>query len=258
MRRLKRLSDVTAAWSKGDFSLRAHDLSKDEIGQLGRDIDRTAAELKRLMELKQNLAIADERNRMARDLHDSVKQQVFAGNMHLAAAKALVRQNPEEAEKHLETAFELSHQAQQELSTIIQTLRPLLLQEKGLKIALEELLIGWEKQNNIFIEYEFKCQTEKCSPNIEEVLYRVCQEALANIAKHSGATQGGVQLIFANRNVLLEIKDNGHGFNTHQTARGLGLRSMSERVAAAGGRFNIKSSSLGTIIRVEFQEADLE
>lgn len=124
-RRLDRMSAAAAAWGSGDFSASVADPSEDELGQLGRRLDRMAEQLADLISTRARLSAVDERNRLARDLHDSVKQQAFAVSMHLGSARAVWDRDPTAARKQLEAAYEIARQSQQELSSIIQTLRPI-------------------------------------------------------------------------------------------------------------------------------------
>lgn len=243
--RLKKATQATAAWGQGDFSARIHDRSQDEIGQLSADLNRMAGELQALMQTRQELAAVDERNRLARDLHDSVKQQVFATSMNLAAVEALWEQNPTEARRRLETALALSRQSQQELTNLIQTLRPVQLEKHGLSQALETLVLNWNRQNQITAAYRVdgSCST---TAEVDQALFRVAQEALANIARHSRANAASLTLTLLDHQARLMIIDNGQGFDTRHPQRGLGLLSMQERLHALGGSLHIESGSAGT------------
>src|SRR3712207_4611916 len=100
------------------------DRSKDEIGQLSRELNDMAAQLENLIQARQELATLEARNRFARDLHDSVKQQVFATSFQVAAARALIESDAQAAESHLAQADELVRQAQKELNVLIGEMRP--------------------------------------------------------------------------------------------------------------------------------------
>lgn len=254
--RLKRATRATNAWGRGDFSVRIEDKVQDEIGVLSGDLNRMANDLRALMETRQELAAMEERNRLARDLHDSVKQQVFATSMNLAAAQSLWEKNPTEARKRLEMALGLSKQSQQELTTLIQTLRPIQLEKVGLTQALREIIQTWERQNSISTTIEIG-ENIHLTREVEQELFRVVQEALANIARHSGATAVQIRLtVSGNQEAFLSICDNGHGFDLHSPQRGLGLRSMQERIQSLGGKFNIESQSGGTCIEARVPSAE--
>ncbi|HCI80989.1 MAG TPA: hypothetical protein DHW02_15015, partial [Ktedonobacter sp.] len=103
-RRLQRLSDASDKWSRGDFSAVAEDNSTDELGQTAQRLNRMAEQLRNLLQARQELATLEERNRLARDLHDSVKQQIFAVGMQLGATKVLLKRDADAAEKRLDEA----------------------------------------------------------------------------------------------------------------------------------------------------------
>ena len=238
-RRLGALAGAADSWSKGDFEVLVADNSGDELGQLAQRLNQMALQLQTLLQTRQELASLDERNRLARDLHDAVKQQVFATAMQVGAALTLFEQNPPAARKNLLETDRLVHQTQQELTRLIQELRPAALEDKGLTTALREYISDWSRQNNI--PAEVRVRGEQSMPFlVEQTLFRVTQEALANIARHSGATQVEVDLAWEGTQVLLTLADNGRGFNPATTSdKGLGLRSMRERVEAIGGQLSV-------------------
>ena len=240
-KRLRTVSQAADSWSQGDFSDFIHDRSGDEISQLATQLNRMAEQLQNLLKTRQELATLEERNRLARDLHDSVKQQVFASVMQIGAARAKVDEDSNTVVEHLNKAERLSRQAQDELAIIIRELRPADLREKGLPQALKEHITSWSLLNEISTDIRVSGEG---SPHleIEETLFRIAQEALSNVAKHSEATHVDVQLVFAGDEISLEISDNGKGFNVSiAEGNGVGLRSMRERVESLGGSLKIKS-----------------
>ena len=238
-RRLTALSEAANAWSRGDFSAQVRDPSPDELGALAQRLNRMAEQLENLLHSRQALAALEERNRLARDLHDAVKQQVFAAGMQLAAARRLLPQQPKEAQVAVTQADALIHQAQQELTALIRELRPAALQDKGLVAALREHLETWARQTGIAAD--FRVQHEQRLPlETAQALLRVAQEALANTAKHSGARQVRVRLAWGDDAVHLTVEDDGQGFDPATArGRGLGLTSMAERVQRLGGRLEV-------------------
>jgi len=250
-RRLKTVADTAASWGQGDFSRRINDRSRDEIGLLAREMNKVAGQLETLLQTRQELAALEERNRLARDLHDSVKQQVFATTMNLGVAQALWERSPQQAYDHLSTAAVLSRQSQQELTALIQTLRPVQLAEKGLDEALRSHLSYWEHSNGIPIQVHLPLRLPDMPLAQQEVLYRVCQEAFANIARHSGASAANLLVELAPAGCIsVQISDNGHGFDPQHPGPGLGLRSMQERVQALGGQIQVESANTGTRLRI--------
>ena len=131
----KRLSNITLAaqdWSRGEFATTVSDAAGDELGQLARDLNLMATELQTLVTTRQALAVTEERNRLARDLHDTVKQHVFAGALLVRAARKLVTRDPAQAETYLQEAEALAEETQAELIALIHALRPAHIAEKGL------------------------------------------------------------------------------------------------------------------------------
>jgi NarL family two-component system sensor histidine kinase LiaS len=244
-RRLRALDQAADAWSRGNFEVLAGDTSGDELGQLARQLNHMALQLQNLLQTRQELATLEERNRLARDLHDSVKQQFFATAMQIGAAQAVLPQQPAAAQTHLIEAERLAHQAQQELTTLIRELRPAALEGKGLAAALRDYVADWSRQNQI--SAEVRVQGERPLPLVvEQTLFRVAQEALANISRHSAATTAEVHLACGTHQVNLTISDNGQGFEPATTnGKGIGLRSMRERVESLGGHLAIESAPQG-------------
>jgi signal transduction histidine kinase len=249
--RLRALAGAADAWSDGNFDVLVADNTGDELGQLADRLNQMALQLQTLLHTRQELATLDERNRLARDLHDAVKQQVFATAMQVGTALALFDQNPAAAKAHLMETDKLVRQTQQELTILIQELRPAALKDKGLAAALREYVDDWSRQNNIAAEVRVRGE-QSMSFLMEQSLFRVTQEALANIARHSSATQVEVELAWEGDQVTLSLADDGHGFNPATTnGKGVGLRSMRERVEALGGQLSVTSQpGAGTRVTV--------
>ncbi len=248
VRRLRRLSYSTNSWSRGDFSVFVDDRSGDEIGALAQDLNRMAQQLETLLEKRQAISVMEERNRLARDLHDSAKQQAFAASAQLGAARALWHQNPEAAQAHLVEAVGLVDEVRQELTHLIQELRPAALKGTGLAGALRDFAFDWANQNGI--EADVRVQGERPLPlDTEQTLFRIAQEALANVARHSQAKKAEISLIYDANSIGLTISDDGQGFDVSKKQPGLGLRSMRERAELLEGNLVIVST-LGRGTRV--------
>lgn len=239
--RLRRISSAANSWSQGDFSAFIQDRSADELSQLAQQLNRMAEQLQHLLQTKQDLATLEERNRLARELHDSVKQQVFASTMQIGAAKTVLDQHPETAREHLNEAEQLSRQAQSELASLIRELRPVSLLEQGLIPALEEYVADWSRQNDM--EVKISVAEEDTLPmEVEQALFRVTQEALSNVTRHSEAVKVELQLHRENNEVVLIISDNGKGFDLSAAEdQGMGLNSMRERLQSLGGNLIVES-----------------
>ncbi len=247
-RRLRRITLAAAAWSKGEFQVEVADRSRDEVGQLARDLNQMAEKIQTLLATRQELAVIEERNRLARELHDSVKQHVFANALLIRAARKGFTRDPDKAQAYLAEAEELAGQVQQELIDLIRALRPAAIADKGLADVLQEYTTDWSRRMGIAVD--MRVQGERTTPlDIEEALFRVAQEALTNVARHSDAEQVEVSLAWAGEQVSLTIRDNGKGFDPLRAAgKGVGLASMRERVEALGGTLAISTSASGTTV----------
>jgi NarL family two-component system sensor histidine kinase LiaS len=241
-RRLRRIAVAADGWSRADFSRMARDPSADELGQLARDLDHMAGQVHTLLATRAELAVVDERNRLARELHDSVKQHVFAGALLVRAARTLLRQDPDRASQHLADAEALADQTQRELITLIAALRPAALADRGLVAVLRDEVDAWSRRNGIPVQV--RVRGERATPyDSEDALVRVAQEALANVARHSHARAAEVELAWDAAAVSLSVCDDGDGFDPAAAdGRGVGLASMRERVAALDGTLTIASA----------------
>jgi NarL family two-component system sensor histidine kinase LiaS len=145
-------------------------------------------------------------------------------------------------------AERLAQQAGAELTTLINALRPPALESKTLADAMREHAEAWSRQNNIACEIRIDSSVSISQP-AEQALFRVLQEALANVARHSQASQVLITLMSENGNVALIIDDNGIGYDASQITKGIGLDSMKERLAALNGTLQVSSlQSQGTRI----------
>lgn len=225
-----------------------------------------AIENARLYENAQELAVIKERNRLARDLHDSVKQKTFAALAQIGASRRLVTSQPERAEGYMVEAENLVHDVLQELVTLIQEMYPLNLQEQGLEKTLRTYASQWSRQTDIRVEFSVSGE-ERVSAKSAQAFYRIFQETLANIARHSHADCVSVVLCFRDQfyykknkisgegdcpgEIFMKISDNGCGFDTEKVQAGMGLLSMQERVENLAGRLFIHSCpGEGTCIEV--------
>ena len=236
-RRIGRLATAAKAWSRGDFSVKAKDRSRDELGQLSRELNQMAADLENLLQARGELATLEARNRFARDLHDSVKQQVFAVSLQIAAARALIQRDTDSAESHLGQADELVRQAQKELNILIAEMRPAALEGKGLAGALREYVARWSEGAEVGADFQVLGERE-APLEVEQALFRVAQEALANVARPAE-----VDLSYTADAVTLRISDDGRGFDPSRgSGGGFGLQSMRERLVKLGGRITVDSA----------------
>jgi signal transduction histidine kinase len=209
--------------------------------------ERLVKELQSTQDRLQQLAVVEERNRLARDLHDSVKQQVFAISMQLSAARASLQEH-EKAYPAVVQAETLAQQAGTELTTLIHQLRPPVLEHRSLAEAIRVHVNDWMHQTTI--DAELSIGDVSVSGEGEQALFRVLQEALANVARHSRASKVRVALYSEDDRVMLSIEDNGIGYDTGRITKGIGLDSMKERLAAVDGMLEVSSRPpQGTSVR---------
>jgi NarL family two-component system sensor histidine kinase LiaS len=238
--RLRQMSESTHAWSKGDFAAYVEDPNGDELGELARELNEMAQRLEHLLDRRQELSIMEERNRLARDLHDSAKQQAFAASAQLGAARALWHQDPDAAETHLHEAELLVDQVRQELTHLIQELRPPAFKGAGLGTVLRDYALDWGDQSGIRVSTHIHCDRDLAA-EVEQTLFRIAQEALANVARHSQARHVELVLEYGPSSVVLAISDDGRGFDPQNQVAGLGLRSMRERAEMLSGELTVSS-----------------
>ena len=244
-KRLQVISRAADAWARGDFSAVADDSGVDELGQLAHRLNLMARELQVVLKLRQELATLEERNRLARDLHDTVKQQVFALAMQLGAAQAMLNGASPELHQRLSEAEKLARQVQHELVEVITELQPADPTGKDLEQLLREHVKDWSRQSGIKAELKFEGPLSPPSV-IDRAFLRIAQEALANVARHSHATRATVNVRRTDESVVVSISDNGVGFDPGKTEGGMGLRNMRERAEALpGGWLKIESKGKG-------------
>jgi signal transduction histidine kinase/ligand-binding sensor domain-containing protein len=193
-----------------------------------------------LFEQTKDLAVMEERNRLARDLHDSAKQKAFAALAQLGTARGLLNGHGSSVTLHLSEAENLVTDVIQELTFLVQEIYPLALQEKGLVTTLREYVFEWENRNDTNIQLITRYD-RRLPLDVEQALYRVTQEALANVARHSHARRVDVSLVYNGDSVQLSVSDDGCGFEVN-TKHGMGLRSIRERISSIRGTVQIQSA----------------
>jgi NarL family two-component system sensor histidine kinase LiaS len=238
--RLERVSQVTDSWSQGDFSGFIDDSIGDEISQMAERLNHMAKQLQQFLKRSQAMAVSEERNRLARDLHDSAKQEALAASFHLGTALTLFDRNPESAKKHLVEADTLVDSVRRELTDLIHELRPPAMNGAHFDETLNEYIIEWAHQTGIEATLKVAGFFD-LTLEIKHAIYRILQEALANVARHSSAGKVEVTLRFGENTVEFCINDDGVGFDTQQPHKGMGLDSMRERVESLEGDFSIES-----------------
>jgi two-component system sensor histidine kinase UhpB len=179
----------------------------------------------------------EERRRLARDLHDEVNQALTAILLRLEAASHAA---PPELEDELGELKRLVNQAMEELLQLARQLRPTALDDHGLLPALATHVRRFASQTGIQADLQTHGEPD-LAPDQEIAVYRVAQEALANVARHSNASQVRVDLDTAGSALELRVRDDGKGFDSLRRRKGLGLDGMAERARLVGGELTIES-----------------
>jgi signal transduction histidine kinase/PAS domain-containing protein len=217
------------------------------------DMAALAIENARLYRQAEQLAVVRERERLARELHDSVTQSLYSLTLLAEAGRRLAGAGDlERVEKHLDRLGEISQQALKEMRLLVYELRPLVLRREGLVGALQQRLDAVEKRAGTEARLLTEGEIELSAP-VEEALYRIAQEALNNALKHAAATSVTVRIHAEDDVVTLEVVDNGRGFDAGVLGDtgGLGLLSMRERAERLKGTLTILSApGQGTSVQV--------
>ena len=195
--------------------------------------------------------IQEERRRIARELHDSVSQQLFAAMMMISALNERADKFDEKKQKQLKMIEHVLSQAQSEMRALLLHLRPISLESKSLKSGIEGLLI--ELQTKVQMKIHWDIEDVKLPEGVEDHLFRIAQELLSNTLRHSHATTLEVYLRQLDSTVLFKIEDNGVGFNSEEILPGsYGINNMKERVQGLGGQVRIVSfPNQGTTIEIK-------
>ena len=207
----------------------------------------------RLYEHSRELSIVEERNRIARELHDAVSQKLFSLRLTADAASALLERDPKRAAEELTTVRRLAAEASRELRTIVVGHRPPELAGDGLDRALRKQIELLDRVHAPDLHFTGSGCVPKLTEQGQEVVYRIAQEALHNALRHANATRIDVTLTADVDVTVLRVTDDGVGFLPASTVAGrrLGLTSMRQRAAEAGGTLTVTSEpGGGTTIRL--------
>jgi two-component system NarL family sensor kinase len=204
------------------------------------------------------MALQDhERRRIARDLHDTTGQTLSAMKMNIAMLQEMCKGRAESLEL-LRDLNSLTDAALQEIRTTSYLLHPPLLDEAGFASAARWFLDGFARRSGIQVSCTIPDEMDRPPAHCELVLFRVLQESLTNVHRHSGASVAGVVLVRDTAHLTLEVSDNGSGIPQERLVRiretadrsGVGVAGMRERVREMGGEFEIRSDSGGTTVSV--------
>jgi signal transduction histidine kinase len=212
-----------------------------------------AVQLARLAKQEQQATLINERNRMAREIHDTLAQGFTGIVIQLEAAEDVLEDEPEEAHAHLEKARSLARDSLAEARRSVWALHPEVLESTDLADALEQIVMQLTENTTIQTHVKITGEPHRLSQAVESNLLRIGQEAITNALKYGQATTIQIKLDYTQESVALVVRDDGRGMDTtlHETHNGFGLISMRERAEHLGGTFSFSSQlGQGTTVRV--------
>ncbi len=212
---------------------------KDQIAVSVDDI----TEQKRALEQERALIAAQERERMARDLHDAVSQTLFSANVIAEALPRLWKRDPGGAEQQLNSLSEYTRAAMAEMRLLLLELRPASLIQVELPVLLQQLCNAMQARKRIGFRTEVANKSFEVPPHVKLAFYRVAQESLNNVIKHSLASETTIMLRQSETGMALIVNDNGRGFDVHTVAAtSMGLEIMEERASEIGASLTVDSA----------------
>lgn len=275
-RRVRQLGEFIYFIERGDFTSRVPDRlvhERDELGIIGGHLNRMAVRIERQVASLQKLAaentemteqlqksvILEERQRIARDLHDAISQQLFAISMMTSAIQESGDLNTDKVRKRIAMVQSSAGEAQKEMRALLMQLRPAALEGRDLKEGIQELLRQLEDKHDIAVNGELD-DIPALSKGITDNLFRMLQESLSNVIRHSQASVVTVRLSRSGSYIHLSIADNGIGFETEEAGSlTYGMRTLQERAGEIGGTVSVVSSKgKGTQIHVKVPVIDWE
>ncbi|RSL34382.1 sensor histidine kinase [Salibacterium salarium] len=254
--RMNHLIVSTMALEKGEFSKRTTLEGEDELGVMSTHLNAVANRLQEQAASMQKLsderveyqtsikrdAVADERQRLARELHDAVSQQLFAISMTTAALQKTMNIDCEKSMEQAALIEKMAVNAQGEMRALLMHLRPVSLDGKGLREGLSDLIAELSEKTNVEIKHDIQ-RVEALGKGMENHLFRIAQEALSNVIRHAEAGNIDFQLKWYNGQLRMKVIDDGIGFHldNNQKHSSYGLSMMKERVNELGGVIHILS-----------------
>ncbi|MDX8289199.1 sensor histidine kinase [Metabacillus indicus] len=236
-------------YADGDFPKKSGDFEKmwQSLRQLQKHLteqtklsQRLANEKAEEQEKRIQKIVSEERNRLARELHDSVSQQLFAASMMMSAINESSDSRTEAENRQLQMVEQMIHQSQLEMRALLLHLRPAALKGKTLQEGMKDLL--QELSQKVPMEVSWKMEEVQLDKGIEDHLFRILQESVSNTLRHSKAETLEVLFIERDDLVLLRVIDDGIGFKVDAAKTGsYGLQNMHERAAQLGGTLKIVS-----------------
>lgn len=255
--RVDALSVLITQLARGNYATRIYDNGEDEVGRIGEELNQLAEKMQGQVKSLQRLAdekaefaksahkaaTIEERQRLARDLHDAVSQQLFALTMMSQATVRLVEKNPEKAKTQISEIAATAKQAQTEMRALLLHLRPVHLSGDPLPIGIQQLVNELEQKCSINFHIHID-KFSRLSETTEEHVFRIVQESLSNTLRHAEATEVTIEIKKYQQELFIHIADNGKGFDLssdQQKIVSYGLKTMKERSEEIGGTFAIRS-----------------
>ncbi|MFB1052196.1 histidine kinase [Paraliobacillus sp. JSM ZJ581] len=264
--RIDYLSVLIAQLSRGNYTTKNYENGHDEVDRIGEELNELGKKMQGQVKSLQRLAdekaeyaktahkaaTIEERQRLARDLHDAVSQQLFALTMMSQATIRLIERNPKKATMQMKEIATTALQAQTEMRALLLHLRPVRLSGDSLPVGIKQLVQELEQKSCI----DFKMNIDnftRLSETTEEHVFRIVQESLSNTLRHAEATEVLIEIKVHKNELFIHIADNGKGFDptSQQKIASYGLKTMKERSEEIGGTFAIRSKdSEGTHIDI--------
>lgn len=225
-------------------------------------IEELEATRRGLAEAERRAGALDERQRLAREIHDTLAQGFISVVVHLEAAESALPPGAEVTHKHIDQARQTARESLAEARRVIWAIRPELLERASLPDALAQVVTRWKDDTGLAAALNVTGTPSALPPEVEVTVLRAAQEALANIRKHAQATQANVTLSYMSDVIMLDVQDDGGGFDSavalalskDQTGGGFGLTAMRERIEQLGGSLLVESApgpQRGTTLVIE-------
>jgi PAS domain S-box-containing protein len=248
---------VERDWEVSLYPLKADDGSVMSVNVVVEDITERKHTEDTLRQLSSELLRVqdEERRRIARDLHDSLAQKLFGATLNLRRVAEHARDRP--ARKLLSETRNMIEACAQEIRTLSYLLHPPLLDELGLAAALDDYAKGFSERTGIQVDSDIPADLGRLPQEVETALFRVIQESLTNVQRHSGSSTAQIRIKRDSHQITLEVRDQGGGTPAEILDRGpgsslglgVGISGMSERMRQLGGRLEIASGTSGTTVK---------
>jgi two-component system, NarL family, sensor histidine kinase UhpB len=246
----------------GEYQSRLPGFEQIELSEISDKFNRMASTLEQSIRNNHRLTQQiihlqeEERKKLARDLHDEIGQYLTA--VHIDASAMVAAKKLTVARESATAIAQITRQMMFTIQDLLARLRPRVLDELGLSLALAELIHHWHDRNrNIMVVNEISNHLSQPDESVAVTVYRILQECLTNISKHAAASRVSIVVTDAEDGLYMRVEDDGRGFDTSLPSRGYGLAGMQERVEGLMGSMNITSApGQGTRIEVRFHNTE--